>query len=119
MWVYMWEEAYQEYETNGRFVRHIEENGKSKFVLMTDEEYNQWTHDNGMTVSEEELEEEMKQIRALFELHGAKWQGEKRVLTPPTAARKRRRRERTSSMSRDDIEQVIKNTLKLIKSNPI
>jgi len=112
MWVYMWEEAYQEYETNGKFIRQIEENGKEKFVLMTDAEYIQWAQDNGKALDDETLEEEMKQIRALFEHHGAKgWK--KRVLTPPTAARKRRRR-RASSMSDDDIRQTIKNTLKYI-----
>lgn len=113
-WVYMWEEAYQKYERDRKNIRQIEEDGKPKFVLMTDAEYNQWAEDNGKTVSEEELKEEMKQINTLFELLGAGGKGEKRVLTPPTAARKRRRRERTSSMSDNDIIQTIKNTLKLI-----
>ena len=35
----MWEEAYQEYEKNRKYIRQIEENGKPKFVLMTDDEH--------------------------------------------------------------------------------
>ena len=66
-WVFMMKAMSEEYERNRKYIRQIEEDGNPKFVLMTDDEYTQWAEQNGKTLNQETMEQEMKQLDRLFE----------------------------------------------------
>merc|ERR1712167_96430 len=89
LWVYFWEDAYEEYMNNRKFIREMRnpENKETVFKLMSDIEYNEWCEENikGWCISDEQMQKELDDVSNFLEKSGVEPKVEKRKPnTPPT-----------------------------------